>query len=247
MLPNFHLDDIHYHSFNQVLFETIDYYRVDLTSFTLRLPTSFQEMLMESPRGLYLNNGIEPFMIFDGRPYYSASAVASKQEPDIFSYDDLWKHRGPVFDQQGQPVFTVIPEYSKFYTEKPNSNRSAIHLAFIYIYEYFRLLNKVSPPTTEAPDDWLREETFVKPEFLEVSYDYKEQTRIDQAFHPEDNQDLLILLSEVRNFIGKDTFSIYHLSLNGTALSIKKGNDYRIIEYYRMVFSHLDSIRDAGY
>ena len=51
------------------------------------------------------------------------------------------------------------------------------------------------------------------------------------------------VINRVDEFIGKDKHHLLTMRMNDTELIIEKGLDYRVVEYYRGIFEHLDAIR----
>lgn len=248
MLPNGEPSDFHYKTFSHVLMETLEYFVIDLANYTVRLSPRYQSWMLPAPEGIYLNNSIEPFIVFDGQGYFShAQLIKDRTQPDIYTFDDVWRTMGPIYNIQGQQVFHATRFLQHACSRFPIFNRSAIHLAFIYIWDYFYALNKQYRPTCNVPNEWLQREQFVQPQFLQRQYSAKDGEFLCSVFDDEENEDLITLLREIQQFIKRDVYHYYRLHLSGTTLTIEKGNDFRVIEYHRLMFSHMDSINDEAY
>lgn len=64
-----------------------------------------------------------------------------------------------------------------------------------------------------------------------------------EEFYRTSNPAMSDLLTAVHDHIGRDRFNVYTLELSNTTLRIEKGNDYRVIEYYRPIFDKLEKER----
>jgi hypothetical protein len=231
-------------NYQQAINETLEVFRIDLSNYVLRLPASHLDMLIPPRAGLYLNGSIEPFFHLDGEGYYSLSTVYKKDAvPDIYTFEDVWRHRGTIHRADGSPVFHVNPGTKQFYGEYPVFHPAAIYIAFIYALEIFRYRNPLTEPYTIMERSDLDLRHYVKPEYLpkfDGSYHDYLQTRQVKHFFDEDNEDLLIFSQDLNKFIGRNHYNVYRFYLNNTVMTIEKGNDFRVIEYYRLISSHFD-------
>ena len=233
-------------SYRQALVETLSIFRVDLSNYVLRLPPKYVQMLKDPLPGVYMNGSINPHLVFDGQPYYSQKVVSRKfAQPDVHRFSDVWNVKGSIYNNDGVPVFTVMNGLRQYYNEYPTFHPSAIYIAYIYALEMFRYLNPLAQPYSNLDRDFLDLRKHVKPEYLpnfNGSYDDYLQTRGVTHFYDEDNGDLLELGVLLRNFIGQDKYNVYRFYLSNTTLTIEKGNDFRVIEYYRLILNHISEM-----
>ena len=55
------------------------------------------------------------------------------------------------------------------------------------------------------------------------------------------------LTRKLYDFVGRDYFHVYSLKINNTTMLIEKGNDFRVIEYYRRIFEMYETERFEKY
>lgn len=231
-------------SYQHAILETLEIFRIDLSEYVMRLSPKYVNMLIPPNPGVYLNASIHPFFYFNGEEgYYSQEAMANKEAaPDVMKYADVWNKRGPIYNSTGRPVFNVIPGTQHYYTEYPIWHPAAIYIAYIYALESFRYLNPMAQPYSNVEKQLLDLRCHVKPEFLPYyngTYDDYLQTRTMHHFYDEENEDLILLGSRLKGFIGQNRYNVYRFYLNNTTMIIEKGNDFRVIEYYRLITSHM--------
>ena len=247
MNPDFRNMVCDHDTYQHSVLETLELYRIDLSQYVLRLDSKYVDMLTDPSPGLYMNGAIHPFIYFGpGMGYYSHTAVSNRDTvPDIVKFDDVWKHRGSIYDHEGRPVFCIIPGTQHHYSEYPIWHPAAIYIAYIYILESFRYLNPLSSPYSNVEKQLTDLRTHVKPQFLpnfDGSYEDYLQSRGMHHFYDEDNEDLILLGAKLREFIGQNRYNVYRFYLSNTTMTIEKGNDFRVIEYYRMITSHMSEI-----
>lgn len=226
-------EKVMYESFFSVLDEVLEVFRIDLSIFSYNLPRAFERMLFPATPGLYSKNSIEPFFLFTHTHcYYSEKAYHRNREPDIHTFEDLFKERGYVYNAAGERVFFVhSPQASNYYSGLPKVNPSVVRLLYLYIYNWFAEMNHEYPPISNLSPEELDISMYVLPDFLEV-------------YDPEENNSVFSIISDIRRFVGNHYFNQYRLNLRGAILTIEKGNDFRLIEYYRLVFQHMEEMKE---
>ncbi len=246
--PNFRNMTFDSEAFTYALNETLEILRIDLANFTLQLSDRYVDMLIPPSPGVYFRGFISPVLTFgNGETYFSASRDTAAG-PDIRSFDDIWNVRGEIYDHEGQLRMVSIPWYKNSYTEYPYWHPAAIHIAYIYALETFRMHraeNNYNSPYSNLGQELLDLRRYVKPEYLpqfDGSYESYLQVRGARHFYDEDNEDLIELGRRIRQFIGDNRNSVFRCYLNNTTLIVERGNDYRVIEYYRMMMDHMNDI-----
>lgn len=222
-------------SYNAVLFQILECFTIDLSHYCYNLPLAYLEPLAEPPRGVYFQNDIEPVLNFDHESYFTYPQYQTdKTFPDVFTLDHLKGYTGTVLNGIGHPVFQTNPYTINFCRETPHYNRSAIRLLFIQVFEYFSYLNRVCKPTTNVPFRWLNKNEYLRPEYHRVNDTYIFDEMDQPGYHR--------LIDQIQAFVGTDIYHTYHLTLSNTTLSIQKGNDFRVLEYYRLIYQHMDEV-----
>lgn len=189
--------------------------------------------------------------------------------PDIRNYEDFQASSGPIFNSYGRQVFVAHPSTKKSTSPLPSFNYGAIHVAFIAIWDHFNQLSRASKPVTNIPSDWLRYSSYVKPTYLkkplykvteklsqsvqlsyglidpyanQAPYSYYEEG--EYSWNPWKNHGLAVIYEQLIDpFVGRDLHNQYRLNLAGSMLYIEKGHDIRVIEFQRMIWEHMESIR----
>lgn len=223
---------LEYESFTDVINEVRDVLIIDVAQHCLYLPTAFSEILLPEPAGIYTPNRLEPLFPFDqGQVYYTEDAYR-RREPDVYDFDSFIKTRSLIFNHQGKCICQAPALAPYFFQKSCTYNYSAIHVAFILLYDMINHLHSQSFVGTNLPMSALRIERYVKPEFLQAVMD----ERISHPGHAT-------LAAELYTFIGRDRQAYYRLRFENTTLLLEKGNDYRVVEYYRRLFDELEAER----
>lgn len=229
------LDDLEYESFGQVLTEIKDVAVFDLSRYTVRLPKRYREILLPEPDGIYMRGILEPILTFSAKTAYFTKFQFKNAPgfPDILSFDNFVQAKQPVLDKTGK-VIHVCPAMARdFFSKECCFPYSAVQLAVIAVWEALGRLSRHTQPTTALSLHRLKPELYVTEGALD-HIDY------------EDQPGITLLLEKILDFVGRDTQNVYHLRLQNTTLVLEKGNDYRVIEYYRERFQRLEESRLAA-
>jgi len=222
---------LEYKSLSDVISEVRDVFILDITQYCYYLPTHFTDILNPEPLGVYAPNRLKPVFSFEnGQAYYTANAYKARQAPDIWNFETFIKSSSPIYSPQGKFLCQAPSLAPYFFQQKCSYNYAAMHVAFILIYEMFSHLHSQTYIGINLPMSALRLERYVKPEYLQAVLD----ERISHPGHAT-------IAAEAYNFIGRDRYSNYRLKFENTTLIIEKGNDYRVVEYYRRLFDELES------
>lgn len=223
-----------YQDFAEVLTEIKEVLLVDLVPSTLRLPELYKESLIDEPPGIYTIGGLEPIVSFEGNIGYWSKEAFDKREaiPDIIEPIQFIEHQGPIVNEAGRIInpywraarHGVLQPYCSF-------NYAAVHIACCHVWDILRSLSKHTRPTTHIPKRNLEETTWVKRTHL---CDYYETCNMVAERH---------FAARVLDFVGDDYFNLYQLELNNTTIKVTKGNDFRVIDYYRRIFDEFENNR----
>lgn len=216
-----------YNCLSEVISEVRETFLTDIVRHTLRFSEDFKSTLIPEPIGVYLPGRLEPLVSFDNGESYWTDL---KKPSDIFTPEEFIHCRFPIFNKTGQrlnawrlDIPANIQPYCSF-------NYSATHIAVTKVWDILRSLHRDTRPNSMLPRHWLDEMYWVKPE------DRSYYLTISSSPYDE-------LEKRVLQFIDRDFFSIYTLSLNNTCLNIAKGNDFRVIAYYRQIFEDYEAHR----
>lgn len=237
-------ESLDYKSFFDVLSVVEEVIVIDLSKYATQVPLVILEEAIPGPEGLYFQNSIEPFYSFvnpsTGERQGLVSATQAKTNPamcDILSYSDFANTSEPVFrgdrtDKEGKlKLFCRNPRaVTKYLRESPGELYTGVHLLKIEVWNQLLYRDSLCLPSTNLPQMELSESTYLTKEGLEVYQD----NRIPQFDK---------IISRVDEFIGKDKHHLLTMKMNDCELIIEKGLDYRVVEYYRQIFEHLDAIR----
>lgn len=253
----------HYLRSTEVSYETLDYKSfydvlsvveevlvVDLSKYATSLPLCVLEEAIPGPEGLYLKNSIEPVYSFVNPVDKNirvglVSAAQAKIDPtvcDILSYEDFCRMKEPVYrgdlvNKDGSlRLLCENPAFvSKMISPYPEMLYTGVNLLKIEVY---RLLYRDSLclPLTSLHQEELTEGSYLTAKGLNV---YKENK-------PKEFQ---TVTEQVSRYSEKNKHNLITMKVRDCELIIEKGLDYRVVEYYREIFQHLDAIRldEQGY
>jgi len=229
------LNDLEYESFGQVLTEVRDVGLFDLARYTVRLPKRYREILLPEPQGIYMRGVLDPVVVFGAKSAYFTKKQYehAPKFPDILSFDNFIQSRQPVVDKKGKLIHVCPVMAQDLFSAECSFPYGAVYLAATAVWEALGRLHRHTRPTTSMAIKQLRPEQYVTEGALE-HIDYEDQPGIAN------------LLDKVFEFIGRDLMSVYHLRLHNTTLILEKGNDYRVIEYYRERFQQCEEAKLAA-
>lgn len=221
-----------YRCFSEVMFEVKGVFVADLAQYTQRLSPQYQQALYQEPSGVYIPGSLNPLLLFGGvNQYYTQSQLFTNPDaPNVCNYEDFVAATEAVVDRAGRQICLPPRHYRTTFSPRCSFHYSAIHMALICAWETLRHLYHGAMPRTEIAEHLLREETWVLPEHA---------AEID-AFEDHSN---MAIRKAILDFVGQDIFAVYTVYLNNTTLRIEKGNDFRIIEYYRQIFENYERER----
>ena len=225
-----------YKSFADVVHEVRDVYVFDLVRYAVRLPSDYLSCLEPEPLGVYTRAALEPLVIFNPDiPFYSLSQYKrDRLNPDITSYQKFIETTEPIVNYKGEVVCISPSRMRNLFQPKCSFHYSAIHLAAVAAWDVLRSLHRDTEPMTTMPRHWLDERHWVLPDCKDV-------------FDAASNSDLGYMVDKLYDFIGRDVCSVYSLNMQNTTLVVEKGNDFRIIEYYRQIFDQHEADRFVKY
>lgn len=221
--------DLDYASFGEVLTEVRDVAVFDLARYVVRLPKRYREILLPQPPGVYARGVLEPILTFSEKTRYFTKRQyeTAPKFPDILNFEQFVTSKQPVIDKDGK-VIHVCPALAKdLFSTECSFEYSAVHLAAIAVWDTLNRLHRHTKPTTTIRLSQLNEQNYVHEGALD-HIDY------------EDQPGILRLEENLMDFVGRDIHHQYHLTLKNTTLTVEKGNDYRVIEYYRERFDALE-------
>lgn len=237
-------ESLDYKSFFDVLAVVESVLVIDLSKYAKALPPVVLEESIPSPEGLYFSRSIEPIYSFvnphTGNQQGLVSAHQAEINPtvcDILSYEDFINCAEPVYrgDTVGRDgklkLFCRSPRaVSKFFTSTPGELYTGANLLKIEVWNRLLYRDSLCLPISNLPPSELDESSYLTREGREL---YREN--YPSSFDA--------VINRVDEFIGKDIHHLLTMRINDCELIIEKGLDYRVVEYYRQIFEHLDAIR----
>ena len=221
-----------YTCFSEVLNEVRDVYVDDLIRYTARVPVEKISYLKPEPRGVYVRGMLEPMIDFDSpiKRYYTESQYrANRNQPNVLDFDTFVQSREPIVDERGVVICTIPAMIPSYFHRQCDFNHSAVHFV---IAEIWQLLEGLSPHTNVC--------TTIPRQQLDPRFWLRNDTPLDFKIG---DSNLLGLIDSVYNFVQRDYLSLYSLRLRNTTLYVEKGNDFRVIEYYRSIFEKIENER----
>ena len=218
-----------YNSFACVLNEVRDVYVDDLVRYTTRIPAESLQNLRPSPRGVYIRGMLEPIINFDDptKRFYTESQFREKHTLNtINSFEEFVASKELIVDERGKVICTIPCMLRSYFLPTCDFNYSAINIA---ISEVWHMLHNVvrnnnicsTIPTNHLnPQYWLNDTTVPTCPF-----------------------DVSALTDRVYDFVGRDFMNAYTVRIKNTTLYVEKGNDFRVVDYYRRIFEDIESQR----
>lgn len=228
-----------YSCLSDVISETKDLYVIDLVKSTLRLPERYLELLEPEPVGIYIRGALEPFIRFDTHPQGFFTATQFKKDrsrADIWTPEQFLLATEIIVDAAGRYVCSPPMLHRNQFQDHCSFHYSAVHIAAVTVWNILRSLHRDTTPSSPMPGWMLDESRWVKTDRL-------------AEFYGISSPDIGELTDQVLSFVGRDYFSTYTMEMQNTMLRIGKGNDFRVISYYRNIFEkhEADRFETLGY
>lgn len=229
---------LEYKSFMDVLTETRDFLVLDLGRMNLRIGERYKACIRPLPEAVYITGRLDPILVFgEGRAYYTLPQYQKRGAPDIVSFDTFIAAKSRIVDASGKMLLSFPPSLKPQLFQKTCSyDYTAIHNAVIVIWGLLNRLHAMTVPTTSVRSAQLDLESYIQEQHLGV-----QNTEGVTEYNEEDQPGVFEVMDKVQEFIGRDHHALYHLSLKNTELRINKGLDYRVVEYYRMLFDYVET------
>lgn len=221
--------DLDYASFGEVLTEVKDVAVFDLARYVVRLPKRYRDILQPAPVGVYARGVLEPILTFSEKTRYFTSKQykTAPKFPDVLNFEQFATSKQAIVDKDGKVIHVCPAMVKDLFSTECSFEYSAVHLVGIATWDTMRRLHRHTSPTSTLQKRQLCPDNYVTDGALE-HIDYEDQPGITK------------LVDRLLDFVGRDIHHQYHLALKNTTLTVEKGNDYRVIEYYRERFSSLE-------
>ena len=238
-VPTIASEQFEYTSLHEVMTEVRDVCILDLTNYVHTLPISYQSKLLPCPPGVYLYGGLNPIATpSPATPLYSRTQFEKDRRfPDIISFDDFIQCKDTVVDLHGNVVCRTPYSLRRQFQSRCSFEYSAIYLAAIAAWECLSHIHRDTNPITNIGMRALDVRNYILPD-------------IDpNTFRPDEHPGVQALLNDIYKFVGRDLCATYNLRFKNATLYLEKGNDYRVIEYYRQIFDAFEErvIADYGF
>ncbi len=229
-----------YACFSDVLNEVRNMLVVDFAQNCVMAPVRVTNTLKDAPAGVYASGMLEPIALLGGNNGYYTESCYRRQvqnpetdiptEPfDIITFEQFANSKESIYLPNGKMVADKPFRYRHMLQETPSMNYSLIHFTMGLVWEFFEQLHPETTPFTNLQPSSLDPRKYVKPEFHNL---VDGDALMHSAFYT--------ILGHITDFIGRDIESVYFLRFKNTTLYLEKGNDYRVIEYYRPIFEQIE-------
>lgn len=223
-----------YSSLGEVISEIKETLTIDLARYCTFLPDRYKSCLVEEPKGLYLPGALNPIIDFsldiNGKPvasYFTKDQYRhSPFNPNIIDYVTFNKAKGPILQLKAGKLTTVCESAQVLQNAAQKTcsfNYAAIWLAVCEVWEILNTLHRDTRPDTDLPRSHLDRPYWLQPDH-------------EGFFYSQTHRGLAYLIDRIYEFVGDDIFNLYSMTLKNTTLHVEKGNDFRIVEYYRNIF-----------
>ena len=218
-----------YSSFNDVVQEVKDILILDTKQYLRRVPEEFLLKVNPQHEGVYVAGQIEPIVDFTaGHVCYGVIPNNKENAVLIKDYQSFINYNGPVVNKD-RKVLCRNPSKHKFgFKETPDVNYSLFWLTVSAVFDLLRSLSSYTKPFAKVPVANLYESNWVL------------QTEDVQSVNMLATGFLQPMLTKIDEFIGRDRHAVYTFGVSGLSIIIEKGNDFRVIEYYRPIFEEFD-------
>lgn len=213
-----------YTNIHELLKEVTSFKIIDLVRHVVRLDQNLLAALHDPVPGLYVSGSIEP--LFESSKKYTLS---NKETHFQITGNDIVKSisnptgrrslpPGDIFGENGNRIIkrSAFENMRSMFSLVPNVPTRGCELAVAVIVDY---LDSISPNTNCHASIYYDLQKLIKPEFSQLL----ENSTFEIAFDD--------LIREVQSFVGKDIGHIYTVSVVNTSVLIKKGLDFRIVDW----------------
>lgn len=229
-----------YACFSDVLQEVRNVLVIDFAQHCVVAPKRITDSLKDAPIGVYASGMLEPLALLGGNNGYYSETSYQRQvnnpeidipsEPyDIVTFEQFANSKENIYHSNGKIVASKPFRYRHMLQETPSMNYALINFTMGLVWEYFEQLHPDTMPFTNLQPSSLDPRKYVKPEFHSL---VDGDALMHAAFYT--------ILSHITDFIGRDIESVYFLRFKNTTLYLEKGNDYRVIEFYRPIFDEIE-------
>ena len=225
-----------YNCFADVLNEIRDVYVDDIVRYTTRISQEHLQYIKPAPRGVYVRGMLEPIINFDSasKRYYTESQYrTNKARPNILNYQEFVNSKEAIVDERGMIICGIPTMVRSYFKDTCDYHYSAIHSAMADVWHLLESLSTKTNVCCQIPRNHLDTNFWINdnaPEGFKIgSIDYQ------------------ALIDSVYNFVKKDYLSLYTLRLKNTTLFVEKGNDFRVVEYYKGIFEKIENERFEQY
>lgn len=202
------------------------------------IPRRHLSKIRPNPQGIYLPGYVDPALNFEQFSYLDGKyleAFAGGTPSLIRDYQSFLnaKHEYITTLSSDEGIFVShrkLPlELRKAFSPVSPISFSGVHLSAIEIFEVLAamLKNPYRQIATNMSSYSQDRGNFLSSLAQDSGFCVTLPSKVAQSLH---------------GFIGKDTFATYSVNRNNATITINKGNDIRLIEYYRARFEERDSI-----
>lgn len=224
---------------------------MDLGIYSNRFESAWLEQLYVSPRGIYMQGYMEPFIRLADDPRgvtvepcftqteYQAYQSGSRLAHPIGCFEDFIKSNEVIVSSTGRPLAHNPKRASARYLGECPFPYSAIRLLSVDIYQFLISLR----PEIQVTINLTRDEVDPLHYFAgRTQHAYEQALNDCNVFHPHN-----AVIRQVADFVGEDYWNNYAVEVKNTTVIVEKLNDFRIIEYHRRIYEDLEALRQESF
>lgn len=223
-----------YSDLSDVITEIHDVFTVGLRDIVERLPKKLNKNFKQNPNGIYRPGILNPILNFDRYAYIDGGYLGVFE--GAIKINSL-----EAFNAATTEMITVLTETDGFYVDHffiPKRLRAGYKDTSSLPYS---VIHALKIDIIGQLSDMLQDS------YAQLFTNINERGMVKESFLTKKaaDEDFVIpfpasLSSSIINFVGRDRFSTYHIRQDNCLLTISKGNDIRLIEYYRSRFQELE-------
>ena len=225
------LAELEYKDLAEVLHHCVDRKSFDLRQFLQYNQRDVTELILPAEHGVYVASSLTPVTTF-GPGAFSYLPTRRSHSADIGDFETFVSCRTLVYGRDGAQLLPCSPVRLKHaLAREPAVNPNELRMMVSRVYRYMNSLHPRTRPTVNVTLSSIDEESFL---FGDAIDDYR-------SLGERGVIGVNMLIDAIdSNFVGNDVFNLYHIELKDTVLTIMKGLDFRVVEYYRRIFDEIE-------
>ena len=220
-----------YNSFSEVIQETKATLVLDLRRMVKDIPDEVITAIKPHPAGVYVSGLLEPVFSFhrDQALLVSKSEAGATEFTAAENFDQFIEHKGLVVSKNKKILCSNPSKTKHLYKQEPDINYGLCYLIAGVLMNQLDGLPCQHPHRSRIKDFLLKDHVWLGEAFKDIDI-----TRY---------KSVLDGITALNTFIGSDYYNVYSLDIRAFTVVIEKGNDFRVIEYYKSLFDKFSEER----